>query len=49
MGQVAQAARSGFDLKCRKGGDFSSLLRAQNGPRVHSASYKMRTGVFPGG
>ena len=26
------------------GGDFSSLLRVQTGPGVHSASYKMSTG-----
>ena len=28
------------------GGDFSSLLRVQTGPEVHSASYKMTTGGF---
>ena len=30
------------------GGDFSSLLRVQTGPGVHSTSYKMSTGGFPG-
>ena len=31
------------------GGDFSSLLRVQTGPGVHSASYKMSTGgLSPG-
>ena len=29
------------------GGDFSSL-RVQPGPGVHSTSYKMSTGEFPG-
>ena len=28
------------------GGDFSSLLRVQTGPGVHSTSYKMSTGEF---
>ena len=32
-----------------RGGDFSSLLRVQTGPEVHSASYKMSTGGFPRG
>ena len=32
---------------CRRGGDFSSLLRIQTGPEVHSASYKMSTEGFP--
>ena len=31
------------------GGDFSSLLRAQTGPGVHSSSYKMSTRGFPRG
>ena len=31
------------------GGDFSSLLRVQTGPGVHSTSYKMSTGEFPWG
>ena len=31
------------------GGDFTSLLRVQTGPEVHSASYKMSTGGFPRG
>ena len=30
-------------------GDFSSLLRVQTGPGVHSSSYKMSTGEFPRG
>ena len=30
------------------GWDFSSLLRVQTGPGVHSASYKMSTVGFPG-
>ena len=34
---------------CRTGGDFSLLLRAQTGPGIHSASYKMSTGCFPVG
>ena len=46
LGQVAQAARRpGFDPGCRSGGDFSSLLRVQTGPEVHSVSYKISTGV----
>ena len=32
----------------RNDGDFSSLLRFQTGPEVHSTSYKMSTGGFPG-
>ena len=31
------------------GGDFSSLLRVQTGPGVHSTFYKMSTGEFPRG
>ena len=30
------------------GGDFSSLLSVQTGPGVHSTSYKMSSGEFPG-
>ena len=30
-------------------GRFSSLVRVQTGPEVHSASYKMSTGGFPRG
>ena len=33
---------------CRRDGDFSSLLRVQTAPGVHSTSYKMSTGDFPG-
>ena len=29
------------------GGDFSSLLRVQTGPEIHSVSYKMSIGGFP--
>ena len=39
----------GFDPGCRRGGDFSLLLRVQTGPGVHSPSYKMSTGEFPRG
>ena len=54
VGQVAPAARRWagrprFDPGCRRGGDFSSLLRVQTGSGVYSASYKMSTGGFPGG
>ena len=57
MGQVGQAARrltTGLDGPgsipgVGGGGGFSSLLRVQGGPGVHSASYKMSTGVFPEG
>ena len=45
QGAWLRAGRPG----CRRGGDFSSLLRVQTGPGVHSASYKMSTGDFPGG
>ena len=31
----------GFDPGCRRGGDFSSVLRVWTGPGVHSTSYKM--------
>ena len=49
--QVAglQAGRPGFDLGCRRGGDFSSLLRVQIGPEVNSTSYKVSTDDFPRG
>ena len=45
--QVAQAARlwagqPAFDPGCRRDRDFSSFLRVQTGPGVHSTSYKMR-------
>ena len=36
-----------LDPGCRRGGDFSSLLRVQTGPGVHSTSYEMSTGGFP--
>ena len=42
------AGRPGFDPGCRRSADFSSLLRVHIGPGVHSASYKMSTGAFPG-
>ena len=53
MDQLAQAARrlagrAGFDPACRRG-DFSSLLRVQTGPGVHSTSCKMSTGDSPRG
>ena len=48
QGAELRVRRPGFDPGCRRGGDFSSLLRVQTGPGVHSASYKMSTGVFPG-
>ena len=52
MGQVAQAARHlagrpGFAHRCRRDGDFSSLLHVHTGPGVHSAFYKMSTEDFP--
>ena len=37
------------DPGCRRGGDFSSLLRVQTGPGVHSTSYKMSSEEFPRG
>ena len=56
MGQVAQAARrlaAGWTARVRsrvsEGGDFSSHLRVQTGPGVHSTSYKMSTGEFSRG
>ena len=30
-------------------GNFSSLIRVQTGPGVHSVSCKMNPGAFPGG
>ena len=48
QGAELRAGLPGFDPGCRRGGDFSSLLRVQTGSGVHSASYKMSTGVFPG-
>ena len=30
----------GFNPRCQRGGDFSSLLCVQTGPGVHLASYK---------
>ena len=47
--EAVQAGRPGFDPGYRRGGDFSSLVRVQTGPEVHSASYKMSTGGFPQG
>ena len=35
--------------RCWTSGDFSSPLRVQTGPGVHSASYKMSTGSFSKG
>ena len=53
VGQVAQAARclavgwtDGFGPGCRRGGDFTLLLRVQTGPGVHSTSCKMSIGEF---
>ena len=46
QGASLRAGRPGFDPGCRRGGDFSSLLRVQTGPGVHSTSYKMSTGEF---
>ena len=55
VGQVVQAARrlaTGWTARVRarvsEWWRFSSLLRVQTCPGVHSASYKMSTGVFPG-
>ena len=48
QGAELRAGRPGFDPGCRRGGYFSSLLRIQTGPEVHSASYKMSTEGFPG-
>ena len=56
VGQVAQAVRRlamGWTARVQpqvpEGWRFSSLLRVQTGPGVHSASYKMSTGAFPRG
>ena len=49
QGAWLQAGWAGFDPGCRRGGDFSSLLCVQTGPGVHSTSYKLNTGEFPGG
>ena len=49
LGAWLRAGRPGFDPGCRRGGDFSSLLRVQTGPGVHSTSYKISTGDFHGG
>ena len=46
QGASLWAGRPGFDPGCRRAGDFSSLLRVQTGPGVHSTSYKMSTGEF---
>ena len=46
QGAWLRAGQPGFDPGCRSGGDFSSLLRVQTGPGVHSTSYKMSTGEF---
>ena len=51
VGKVARRltmgfGRPGFDLGCRRGGDFSSLLRVQIGPRIHPVSYKLSTVCF---
>ena len=40
QGAWLRAGRPGFDPRCRRGGDFSSLLRVQTGPGVHSTSYQ---------
>ena len=49
QGSRLQAGQPGFNPGCRRGGDFSPLLRIQTGPGVHSASYKMSTEGFPWG
>ena len=38
--------RPEFNPGCRGGGDFSSLLRDQTGPGIHSAAYKINTEGF---
>ena len=49
-GSSGKALGYGLDgLGVGGGGDFSSLLRVQTGPGVHSTSYKMSTGEFPRG
>ena len=40
---------SGFDPRCRRGGDFSLLLCVQTGPGMHSASCRNEYQGFPGG
>ena len=49
QGAGLRAGRPGFDPGCRRGVDFSWLLRVQTGPEVHLASHKMSTGGFPRG
>ena len=49
QGAEIRTGRPGFDPGCRRGGDFSSLLRVQTGPGVHSASYKNEYRGLPGG
>ena len=44
-----RTGRPRFDPGCRRGEDFSSLLRVRTAVEVHSAFYKMSTGAFPGG
>ena len=46
QGTSLRAGRPGFDPGCQRGGDFSTLLRVQTGPGVHSTTYKMSTGEF---
>ena len=41
QGAWLRAGRPEFDPGCRRGGNFSSHLRVQTGPGVHSTSYKM--------
>ena len=48
QGAWLRAGRPGFKPVCRRDGDFSSLLRVQTGPGVHSTSYKRVPGNFPG-
>ena len=56
VGQVAQVARclvTGWTARVQsrvfERWRFSLLLHVQTGPGVHSASYEMSTGAFPGG
>ena len=49
QGAWLRAGGPGFDPGCRRGGDFSLLLRVQTGPGFYSTSYKMSTGGFPRG
>ena len=44
-----RAGRPGSIPGVGGGGDFSSFVRVQTGPEIHSASYKMSTGGFPRG